>query len=252
MATLDDLKAAIQSSQAQANVTTPTPPRAEFSKAAIHPAYIDRLKRDEQRNRATTDPWQERFRQLMLEVGSRYANCTLENFEVTNPAQRKVLEQVSQYANDMPARLEAGQGLVLFGPSGTGKDHLMVALMRKAILEHRKSVRWLNGASLFAMFRDAMDSKTSEESLVKRLSGPHVLVLSDPQPAMGTLTPYQSQVLFQVIDERYRSQSPTWVTMNAANGAEAEAKIGTATVDRMRDGALTLFCNWPSFRKVAN
>lgn len=249
MTTIDDLRAAIQANQGQASGTTPRPPRAEFSKAALHPAYVDRLKRGESENRKP-EPDAERWRKLVLQIGTRYERCAFDNFDAQTPEQRKVLAAVMQYATDLDARLKAGQGLVLFGPSGTGKDHLMVALMRKLVLELRKSVRWLNGVSLFAMFRDAMDSKDSEESLVRRLAAPHVLVLSDPQPAMGTLTAYQSQVLFQVVDERYRSKAPTWVTMNAASGAEAEAKIGVATVDRLRDGALTLFCNWPSYRKA--
>lgn len=249
MTELSDLEATIRANQAQAKSTTPMPTRAAFSEAVLHPAYLDRL-REDRRRKPKPDPHAERWAKLVQEIGSRYAKCAFDNFVATTPEQRKVFTQVQQYANDLDARLSAGQGLVLFGPSGTGKDHLMVALMRKLVLELRKSVRWLNGVSLFAAFRDAMDSGEPEERLVYRLTAPQVLVLSDPQPAMGTLTAYQSQVLFQVVDERYRRKLPTWVTMNAASGAEAESKIGVATVDRLRDGSLTLFCNWPSYRKA--
>lgn len=253
MDSLEAIKATIEMRRAQAKSTTPTPPRAEFSKAALHPAYVEHVRRcqSQERNNAP-DPIRELLTRMTTQVGSRYRDCTLENFVTTTETQTRVLDAIKAYAADMAARIRDGQGIVLFGPSGTGKDHLLVGLMRILIERERRAAYWLNGVSLFSMFRDAMDGHDSEERLVRKLAGPHVLVLSDPQPAMGSLTAFQSQVLFQVVDERYRSQRPTWVSMNAASGDEAAAKIGMATVDRLRDGALTLMCNWPSYRKAAN
>ncbi len=39
--------------------------------------------------------------------------------------------------------------------------------------------------------------------------------------------------------------------MNVSSGEEAEKRIGAQIVDRLRDGALSIVCNWPSHRKSA-
>jgi hypothetical protein len=52
------------------------------------------------------------------------------------------------------------------------------------------------------------------------------------------------------VDYRYSHRKPIWLTLNVADGAEAELRMGAQTVDRLRDGALVLFCNWPSYRKA--
>ncbi len=77
-----------------------------------------------------------------------------------------------------------------------------------------------------------------------------MLVLDDVLPPNGVLTEYQASTLHRLIDARYRRCRPTWVTMNAADGAEAERGMGPQVVDRLRHGALALFCSWPSYRKA--
>jgi DNA replication protein DnaC len=239
----------------QAKSTTPAPPRAaSFDVLAIEKAKHRSDKAaaaDAERDAAeqSREP-RRRFEKLMDEVGIRYRRCTLDSFVASTAEQKKVFTAVRDYRDTMPDRLKAGQGLVLFGPSGTGKDHLMVSLLRDLVVTHWETAKWLNGVGLYSMFRDSMDTGMPEAAIVSKLAAPTVLVLSDPQPPIGSLTPFQAQCLFQVVDERYRRGKATWVTMNAASGADAEAKIGVATVDRFRDGALTLFCNWPSYRKA--
>lgn len=191
----------------------------------------------------------QRWDSLVSERGSRYADTRLENFTVTDPRQCEVLERLAEYQADISARIRDGEGLILFGPKGTGKDHLAMAMARAAIAAGRQVV-WKNGMDLFGDFRDAMDKGDPERSMVSRLVGPDVLYLSDPLPPIGPLTPFQATMVFRILDGRYNQRRPTWVTVNVSGAKELDERMGAQNGDRLRDGAMALFCDWPSYRRT--
>jgi DNA replication protein DnaC len=77
-----------------------------------------------------------------------------------------------------------------------------------------------------------------------------VLFISDPG-ARGreAMTDFMATSLFSVIDARYRARKPTWITLNTETPQEAEFRLGTPIVDRLRDRSLRVFCDWPSWRQ---
>lgn len=215
------------------------------------PADADRLleiARMEQEKRDSRER-QFRLRKFNETIGARFANATIDNYAATLPEQVKVISSIKGYAGNAKERMGAGDGIVLFGNAGTGKTHLLVAVCKEAILAGF-TVGWNNGQDFFARCRDAIDLHIPEKDIVDELTEPDVLVLDDLLPPGGTLTPYQAGILYRVIDTRYRNCKSTMVTMNVAGGTEAEQGMGVQIVDRLRDGALTLFCNWPSHRKA--
>ena len=112
------------------------------------------------------------------------------------------------------------------------------------------NVIWQNGMDLFGDIRDAIDKGDAERALVSKLVSPDVLYLSDPLPPVGKLTDFQAAMLFRVLDGRYSRKRPTWVTVNVSSGAEMDERMGPQNGDRLRDGALAIFCDWPSHRRV--
>lgn len=191
----------------------------------------------------------ERVLGFLAAVGARYRDATLDSFIVEHEAQRPVVEAIRAYARRGRDNIREGRGIVLFGPPGTGKDHLLVALGRLAA-GSGFTIRWVNGAELFRELRDAISEDAKESRVLGRYARPHVLILSDPVPPGGRLSEYQSTMLYQLVDERYRALLPTWVSINVANGEEAGERLGAATVDRLRHGSLCLFCDWPSYRRA--
>jgi DNA replication protein DnaC len=186
---------------------------------------------------------------LLSDVGTRYRTADFSTWEFTDERQQKVVAAAREYAAEIAKQIEAGRNAIIFGQPGTGKDHLMVSLMRAAVLDAGVSVKWVNGMDLYGDWRDGISSEKSERELVSSLSGAAVLAVSDPLPPSGPLTAYQQSMLFRVIDRRYRNAKPTWMTLNVANAAEAIERLGAAVVDRLREGALKLWCNWSSYRE---
>jgi DNA replication protein DnaC len=188
-------------------------------------------------------------RDLLRAVGVRYAQASLESFRTDGHAAKlAVVQSLVELADSMAARVAAGENLILFGPSGGGKDHLVIAMLRLAIRSGH-SVCWVNGMDLYGQMRDRIGGDTTEADVIAKLSRPEILAISDPLPEGGALSAYQQQSMFRIVDRRYRDMRPTWVTVNTAGGAEFADRSGQAIHDRLRHGALCLACNWPSYRR---
>lgn len=185
---------------------------------------------------------------VIHQVGRRYVDCTLGNFKTVTPESGVVLGKVRKYVDDLRANIAEGVGLVLLGPPGTGKDHLVVAVLKQAAYEGFK-VQWVDGAELFASARDNIDAGDTEARWSKRFTAPDILAISDPIPPVGEVREgFQISTLFRIIDRRYREQRPTLITINVADAKEAAAKMSANIVDRLSHGSVVLRCNWPSYR----
>ncbi|MCE5267219.1 MAG: ATP-binding protein [Planctomycetaceae bacterium] len=234
--------------------TGPVPPLAELVRRELpdnaDPEQVTRIiaaadaaqqRREEAQRKARLDAF-------TATVGKRFAGATLDSYQVTCPEQTKVLATIRSYAANIRERVADGAGIVMFGSAGSGKTHLLSALGKLAI-DAGLTVTWTNGQDLFARFRAAIDGDESEGKIIDDLVAADALVLDDLLPPGGSLSDYQATSMYRIIDARYRDCRPTWVSMNVAAGDEAERGMGAQVVDRLRHGSLTLFCNWPSYRK---
>lgn len=186
--------------------------------------------------------------------GKRYENCRSSNFIIDNDKQRKAVEQLKAYASEMKENLAAGKNVVLFGPSGTGKDHLITALVGAAvgtINDERCSLCYSDGPSLFAAVRAEIGDNSLDirDSIVYKFQTCWLVVLSDLVPPAAKLTDFQSDVVYRIVEHRYSSMLPMFLTINVRNRAELDAALGVAVSDRIIDDALTISCDWPSYRK---
>jgi DNA replication protein DnaC len=191
---------------------------------------------------------QNRIAALVTAAGRRFADATLKTYRVATPEQAEAIAAFRPFVADIRAHTAAGQGVVLYGGAGGGKTHLAVAGCKVAIAADL-SVGWSNGQDLFARFRAAIDGENAERRIVKELLVPDILVIDDLLPPSGMLTEYQASTIYRIVDARYRNFQATWTTINVASGGEAERGAGAQVIDRLRHGALTVFCAWGSYRK---
>ncbi len=185
---------------------------------------------------------------LIKSRGERYRECLLGNYDVTCEKQEAVVNELQVYGEHISVNTRVGRGIVLFGPAGTGKDHLLMALARVAITNDLDA-GWKNGMDFFASVRDSFGNDDQREAeLVDQLTKPTILILSDPLPPSGPLTDFQRNVLFRAIDKRYCHLKPTWVTLNCTGRTEADDRMGAQIMDRLVHDSLRLFCDWESYR----
>lgn len=191
------------------------------------------------------------FGELKKDRGKRYADCSFENYKITNAKQRKVIDALRKYAADR-SNIENGVGVMLFGTKGSGKDHLLMALAREVVRNHGDCAYWINGVALHAELKkfdfDNIQRNVCWGNINTRPERTPILWVSDPLPPTGALSEYQQRLLFEIVDMRYSQMLPSWWTMNVESGSEAEIRMGAQTVDRLAHGALVLACNWPSYR----
>ncbi len=195
-------------------------------------------------------------RQWELLRGCRYANCTVDNFDATSDVQRAVKAQVRELTSVSRVKeiLGNGNNVIFFGPPGTGKDHLMSAMLRRMVLggfslhgvkkDSKLSLTWTTGPELLSKFRDFEDRET-----MKYLQRVGVLAVSDPVVS-ESLTAFQAERWYELADARYNAMRPTFMTANIANSKDLERLMSPQIADRLRHNAIPIHCNWPSYRKV--
>lgn len=173
--------------------------------------------------------------QLKHELGGRLARCTFETFDLdralagpvswcgraAEPEQqrqalREVRQHLQRYADDPTG------GIYLAGPPGAGKSHLAAALAL-AVAARGRAVSYASVPELLAFVRSGFGDSTADDR-VRALAGVYLLVLDDL--GAGKQSEWALDVLFRIVNERWREERPTVVTSNLPLG-EQEERIGS-------------------------
>jgi len=182
-------------------------------------------------------------------VGERYTPCRFETFRCTGKAMRDVLEACEAIAANVAEELDAGRSVVLAGPVGTGKDHLMAAMLREVVRAGRTCER-INGTDLAGQCRDLIGGHATESEFLQRWATVDLLALSDPEGNREKATEYYADWLYRIVDYRYRLKKSIWITINASAEKEIAERVGERTWDRIRHNATIIRTNWQTHRKA--
>lgn len=183
--------------------------------------------------------------------GERYMGYKFGAYETTTKEQDAAKSACEEWGNTLNERLKAREGLILWGPIGTGKDHLAFAAVARGIKIHGVTAAWTNGRQLFGQIRDRIEAEAREADLMRDMERPQVLVISDPLPPLGNLTQHQADWLYRIVDSRYAKGKITVVTINVDDNADADSRLGAPIWDRLCHSAWKVHCNWASHRKPA-
>jgi DNA replication protein DnaC len=107
-------------------------------------------------------------------------------------------------------------------------------------------LHWLNGPSLPAVVWRSRDFAKGDPESVRRLIEADVLYLGDF--AHAPLTEKEREAAFIVLDGRYASMRPVWLTMNIIDPRDLTERVGTPIVDRLLERCESHWCSWPSYR----
>jgi DNA replication protein DnaC len=174
------------------------------------------------------------------------------------PDSAKIRARVRVYANAVEqGTLDGKPWLILHGAYGTGKSHLAGAVVRQMIDSGRRECyfrvwgRYLKRLQAsWDKRRQSNDDYESDFEIVAELTRGFVVAIDDldKQPPSD----WTRSVLFDVINTRYNSLSPTVLTFN--HGLEDGALqdyIGKAVFDRIMQHAFDVIeFTGPSFRQL--
>jgi len=162
---------------------------------------------------------------LLLEarIPPRYEHCALENFDVRknlatgegNPslAAAKIIAQrfVTEYPTDF--------GLLFVGPTGVGKTHLAVAVLRELILRKGVECLFYDFHDLLKAIRDSYNpvSQNSELSVLQPVLDVEVLLLDEL--AASNPSDWVRETLQHIINSRYNHKKVTLITTTLPFGA---------------------------------
>lgn len=194
-------------------------------------------------------PNEELVERLVQDAGSRYRGATLGSYQVgtdKHSVKRKAaLDAAISYLQNARTTILKGQNLILFGTPGTGKDHLAIGIARFCA-SRGLSARSISGQELFAASERAR--RNGLDAIDPRLKSCRILVLSDPLPNAVTPSLYESKILMQLVDARYRERLATIVTANAESEQDLRDAIAGPLEDRLFGGAKVIEMKWTSCR----
>jgi DNA replication protein DnaC len=179
-----------------------------------------------------------RSRGISSVIPPRYVGASFDRPPISDmartPEAKVAVSRIRAYIDDLNARLEEGQGLWLFGDTGTGKTTLAM-LVSKAALEAGKTVAIYSLPKLLARIRRTYDSEPGGDSYLsffERLTSVDLLHIDD----LGAekRSDWVLEQLYALINERYEARRSVLITTNLAH-KELEEQIGLRTVSRLSE-----------------
>ena len=157
---------------------------------------------------------EEKARQRMLQV-ERYRSagigdaelkrCRFENDDGKN---QKVIAMAKNYVKNFSDFKKAGKGLMLYGTVGTGKTFIASAIAN-ALIDGLTPCLVTNFTRISNRLTGSFEGR---QEYLDSLNSYSLLVIDDF--AMERNTDYMNEIVYNVIDARYRSKKPLIVTTN--------------------------------------
>jgi len=176
-------------------------------------------------------------------VPTKYFECSFENFK---PVQ--TLTNTINICARYTLQEKFQRGLFLYGPCGTGKTHIAVAILRRLVSKGIDPLFTSVPNMLFEIrraFQTTSSIKSTEEAYLKHYAGTPFLVLDDF--GIEKTTDWNRQVLDYIIYERDNNRLPIIVTTNLSIG-DIRQKIDARIASRLLDMTTILHFSAPDFR----
>lgn len=226
-------------------------------------AETERQKQLEEERRREAVERNEQARQRRIEILSipkRFSTATFDNYQAVNKQQSTCLSICRNYANDFEKHKEQGASLLLLGSVGTGKTHLACSIGR-TIVENGFHARYVTLAEIVSNIRATWsgtlirrsstwgtEKKLTEREVLDAYEQCDLLIVDEIGVQAGTDN--ERNIIFGIIDARYREMLPT-IAISNLNETEVANLISERSVDRLKHGGGTLVFNWQSYRGAA-
>jgi len=178
-------------------------------------------------------------KQQAAAMAGKWLERSLSNYNV-EAGNKEAYEACMDYAKALHPY--SREGLLLWGPVGTGKTHLAVGILKIA-LQRGLTGTHLKVPDLLEEIRKGYD--TGNHTCESRAKNYHLVILDD----LGAekVTEWVREKLYSIIDSRYEGQKPTIITTNCSP-AELTERIGERITDRLREMCKVVKVDGKSYR----
>jgi DNA replication protein DnaC len=179
-------------------------------------------------------------------VPLKFRNRSLDTFKIgdldshVSATLRQVLEKMRGYTQNFCLEMASEEdgdrifasecnGLLLLGPSGAGKTHLAVGVLREVMARGYRGA-WWNVNELFRSMRESFSRGEGDSHILEEAIRCDLLVLDDLCSEKGS--EYVLDRLYAIINGRYEALRPLIVTSNLSQNELAET-LGARLVSRL-------------------
>lgn len=178
------------------------------------------------------------------ELPPRFASKGFDDYRPATKGQAKALAACRQYVAELDQRIDSGACLVLIGPPGVGKTHLLVALVRE-VAQQLVRARYATTMGFLAAVRGSWEWHAGEHG--EQFVRPELLVLDELWMPQSTR---EAGTLMALLDERYRRKLPTLIGSNLS-WLQMQEHIGARFCDRLLEGGQIVAVDGKSARAGA-
>ena len=156
-------------------------------------------------------------RRLALLTGLRlplkFRDRTLDNFKTYDEAQRRAHARARFFVDQFVPQSRGARALLLCGPPGVGKTHLLTAVLRELALRKGVRCRYEEFFLLLSDIRDGFSRGLSSREWLEPLREVEVLAIDEIGKG-GKNRDWEQGVLDEIISVRYNANRPTLFATN--------------------------------------
>jgi DNA replication protein DnaC len=204
-----------------------------------------RIERDGIEHVVRCDCWRRTLLEHLLteaHIPPRFARSELSTYQPDTDSQRDALRRARSFVDAFPA---VDKGLLFYGPSGVGKSHLAVGVLKAVVRERGATGYFFETRALLRMVRDTYNRSVEETEMdvLRPVLDAEVLVLDD----LGAerTSEWVQETLGLVVNTRYNGKRATIVTSNLHDPLDSTDpnsfmfQVGVRTRPRLLE-----MCHW--------
>ena len=157
-------------------------------------------------------------------IPARYSHCTLVSYENKGGNQREAHQLTEKHLRGF---YPESKGLLFSGEVGTGKTHLMTAILRELTLRQGIRCRFIEFTHLLSDIKEGFSQGKSEAEVIGPIA--QLPVLGIDELGKGTATEWQLSILDEIISRRYNQRLTTYFTTNLPISSGKGARTGVVT-----------------------